>query len=309
MTSDREPHGIALLPDWTFLRVGGADAERFLQSQLTCDVAALGENGAIQAAWCNPKGRVVALFHVGRAADGFTLFTSAGLGEAILRRLRMYVLRAHVHIEPAGTGEGVFGVFGPSLVSPRGDGEGLPEPWQFLRRSGLELLGLPGGSGQRAIAGGNLADVIATVEPTAWQAADIRAWIPMVDENTTETFLPQMLNLDLGAGVSFRKGCYPGQEIVARTRYLGRVKQRMMRAYSHSARTVAPGSRIVAAGGSTETAGSVVQAAPVSPDGMEMLVVLRLESVGEELRLFDREGPALVDVRMPDDLSAEIAQG
>lgn len=166
--------------DWKLAAISarGADAASFLQGQLTCDVSAIDGSGL--GAWCNPKGRVIALFHICRLDDGFLLILPADLADDVLRRLTMYRLRSKVDLA--------------------------------IEAAGPETLGLPADSGF-----------------DDWQKAELERGIAWIDASQSELYTPHMLNLDLLGAVSFDKGCYTGQEVVARTHYRGKSKRRLRR--------------------------------------------------------------------------------
>ena len=225
------------LDERALLRVTGADAEAFLQGQLTQDMSRLAEGQVLLAAHCTPKGRITALFRAWKLADAFLLDAPAALASAAQRRLAMYVLRAKVQVASAAADWERTGVAGEALGTVLDD-LGYPRPeaaGQLLRNGDLHCLKVGPArwialAPARADSGlrSRLADRTAPSRE-GWALAGLRDGDPEVLAETVEAFVPQMLNLDLLDGISFRKGCYTGQEIVARTHYLGRVKRRMRR--------------------------------------------------------------------------------
>jgi folate-binding protein YgfZ len=219
------------------LKIDGEDAEVFLQGQLTQDMARVRAGEFLLAAHCSAKGRVTALFRAWHDGTGFLLDCPAELEAAALRRLRLYVLRSRVRIESAAarwSRTGVFGPDGSALLSRLGIA--VPDGPGALLRSGPHWCTALGGERwlicSAAEDGAALRSGVAALgaeDPAGWALASVRAGDPEVVESTVDAFIPQMLNLDQLEGVSFRKGCYTGQEIVARTHYLGRVKRRMRR--------------------------------------------------------------------------------
>lgn len=174
------------IPYLAVARFSGSDAGSFLQSQLSADVLAVEAGTTGFACYCTPKGQVLGLLLLGREGDDWLLGGSETLLPAMLKRLQMYVLRSKVTIEPAAD-LAVTGGSGPEYsFSERGD------PLQEIEK---------------------------------WRAAELRAGISWLRPGSAEKFIPQMLGFDALGAVSFRKGCYPGQEIVARARYLGKVKR------------------------------------------------------------------------------------
>jgi folate-binding protein YgfZ len=254
------------LPELRLITVAGRDAQAFLQGQLTQDTAQASAARTCLAGWAEPKGRLLWVGHLVRlAADDaapFGLFVPASLAEDLVRHLRRYVLRAKaavaLHDGPiAGVDAGAEPVPGCSDFRLAGDAH-------------------------RALRIGDAVTAVANdAEATAWELADIRAGLPVIGPATSGEFIPQMVNLDVLAGVSFTKGCYPGQEIVARTRYLGRVKRRMFR-FSAAGHPPAPGSPVY---GPRGTAGQVVRAAPLPAGGTELLAVIVLDELAGPLSL------------------------
>jgi folate-binding protein YgfZ len=266
------------LPDLLLVTVTGPERVRFLQSQLTQDVALAGAGTTCLAGWADPKGRLLWAGHLGVLPDGdaerFALVVPAGIAEAVVARLRMFVLRAKVTV---AIDEARVGGIDASIA---------PAP-------GCHDLRLAGDTG-RALRVGPAGSLPDTGDATAWELADVRAGLPTVTAATSGEFVPQMVNLDLLGGVSFTKGCYPGQEIVARTRYLGRVKRRMLR-YGVAAPPPAAGTAIH---GPRGPAGQVVRAAP-APGGAELLAVTVLDDLSGPLFLDGGRTQALERLPLP----------
>lgn len=226
----------AALPDWRVVRVSGADAVSFLHAQLTQDVAGLQAGDVRLAAYCNAKGRMQASMLIWREAQGATLGESvfmlvhASIAEALVKRLRMFVLRSKVVLELLENK--VHGIW-----SATASDAAAPAPGQrMVLENGTELLGARpvDGAPWRAwlVTGGHElpAGLQAQAEASEWQVQEILAGIPWVTSGNFELFTPLIVNLDLIDGVSFTKGCYPGQEVVARSHYRGKQRRRMMRA-------------------------------------------------------------------------------
>lgn len=283
--------GIAPLPSTGILQVSGEDAAEFLHAQLTNSISDMPLDNARLAGYCNAKGRLYAVFHVLRLDGGFLLLTERDLIPALLKRLRMFVLRARVQIEDVSDGWAAFGIHGETalqaLTELTGSREG--DPMQVERAGDLLTVQLAGGSGRTLllVPGGearaiwhNLSTALRACGPTAWQLLDIRAGLPVIHPEVGEAFVPQQVNLDLMGGVSFSKGCYPGQEVVARMHYLGKPSRRMHRLTSPATDPLpAPGDRITTGDG--KHAGDVLVAAP-GPEGVELLAVLRTEHQGRQ---------------------------
>ena len=204
------------------IEVTGEDAQEFLQGQLSNDLDAIGagEKSCQLNAYCNPKGRVLALIRLVKCAAGFQMIVPAELADNLVRRLTMYVLRAKVKIARKPEIP-LLGRIGPPDSDDRGNGiQPIPLAGALPRQI---LLGAAAAEAWR-----DAGEVAVEANGDAWRLADILSGIPQVYAQTVEAFIPQMINLDLVDGLSFTKGCYPGQEIVARLRYLGKVKQRML---------------------------------------------------------------------------------
>ncbi len=256
------------------LRLTGADRQAFLHGQLTRDMNRLGPGQAGLAAWCNPKGRVIATFVVVCADDHIDLLVAADLKDAVIKRLRMFVLRAQVDIEDGETAA-FMGLAGTQALAATA----LPDDDWSVRTDGpCTCVRLPGA---RALIYGDMQDLQAMRPEDVtvggdedWTLLNIEARQPWIDAAVSEQFLPQMLNLDLGGGLDFNKGCYPGQEVVARLHYRGEVKQRLHHGSSDAVLTA--GDALYGAGG--ERAGHVVNAAADGGGGHRCLAVTNIDS-------------------------------
>jgi len=293
------------LCQFSLWQVCGDDAGNFLQGQLSNDIREVSEQRGQLSAYCNPKGRMYAIFLVMRRDDSYYLQLPATLAEATFKRLRMYILRAKVAIAPVGTELARIGVAGPnaeSLVS-QAAGSVPAEPYDCATNGELLTIRLPGSKPRFELVASpaymegiwnKLAQHARPAGTAIWSWLDIVAGIPSVHAETTEEFVPQMANLDLAGGVSFKKGCYPGQEIVARMHYLGHLKQRMVRASVMSDFLPAPGTAVYSPDFSGQTAGRVVDAQFSPIQGIDMLVVAQVSSIkADSLHLSDEKGPRL----------------
>ncbi|MHB1565934.1 MAG: CAF17-like 4Fe-4S cluster assembly/insertion protein YgfZ [Acidiferrobacter sp.] len=270
------------------IRARGADAETFLQGQLCNDIMA-NRDASQLSGYCTAQGRLIALFRVVRYGTDLLLLLPRPLLPAVVKRLRMFVLRAKVELAAAEELR-LIGISGPDLT-PLLAAHDLPAP--AIPTIGIQgdvtVLSLPAAGGQRYLLvapvtaidrlWARLAPPLTPVGSQAWAWTDIVAGLPTITGPTAEAFVPQMVNLDLLNGVSFHKGCYPGQEIVARTHYLGRLKQRMYRASLPAACDVpAPGATLSAANLPGQPAGTVVDAQR-GPDGrIDLLAVIQISS-------------------------------
>jgi folate-binding protein YgfZ len=256
------------------LRVSGDDATDFLHNQFTNDVKALAAGAAQWNGWCTPKGRLLATFVLARDAGGYLIVLPAAFAEAIAKRLRLFVLRSKVRIEDVSAATPRFGLW---------DGT-LPEGAFRLGESRAVVLGAtPEGRP-------------ATLDD--WALSLIRDGVVQVVPGTQEEFVPQMANFDLVGGVSFRKGCYPGQEIVARTQYRGILKKRAVRVHSDAA--LSPGDSVYSDAFGDQAAGTVANVAPSPDGGCEALVVAQLEAIAKaDLRHGSLAGPRLAIQPLP----------
>ena len=274
----------ALLPDWGALRVSGEDAAAFLQGQATSDVLALKPGHIGCGAFCNPKGRVIANFRIGRQEQGFVLFVSADLIEPLGRRLQMFVLRSRVKLENLAGQAAVAGAFETSETP--GYRREWPESWALKDASGRRIGLLPLDGSTHPENESRLA--------AAWELADIATGFARITSTTREEFLPQMLNLDWLGGIGLEKGCYTGQEIVARTHYLGQLKRRLFRFVLTGETAPMPGTPLATATGDNPAAGQVVNARADGNGHIHGLAVVTLEAAeSHALLLGDAQGPQI----------------
>ncbi|HSN20245.1 MAG TPA: folate-binding protein YgfZ [Usitatibacter sp.] len=284
------------------LAVTGDDATAFLHAQLTNDVQSLPEGAAQWNGWCSPKGRLLATFLVLRRADGFRLMLPADIAPAIAKRLAMFVLRSKVKVADASESTARLAFAGKTagVIVARHFGF-TPDPMRSVEKDGATCIAL---DAERFVilvpterAPGlweKLAENATPAGPDAWAWSLIQAGIPVVTAATQEAFVPQMANFELVGGVSFHKGCYPGQEIVARTQYRGILKRRMALAHLAGERRPAAGESVYGAAFGDQAAGTIVNAAPAPGGGYDALVVAQLESLSEgDLRWSAPDGPRL----------------
>jgi folate-binding protein YgfZ len=301
------------LSDLALIRARGAEALSFLNTQLSNDLLKLDAERSLLAAWCNAKGRAIAVFRVFRRGDDCLLQLPAEIRDDVLERLRRFVLRAKVVLESADeelVRIGVAGPRAPSLVrAAAGFVPGVSDA--CLTRHEVTVLRLPGPHARFEIVAPVHAakalwlEVARHAVPAGaetWTWFDILAGLPQVYAATREQFVPQMLNLDLIGGVSFDKGCYPGQEIVARLHHRGGLKQRLYRARVQvCAAPPPPGTPVYAADLAGQPAGAVVSAASSPQGGCDLLAVIQIQSVehGHRLHLGPEQGADLVLELLP----------
>ena len=265
-------HTLCKLPFFGVAEVSGADAAEFLHSQLSNHILDLQPGEACFATYNSPRGRVLANMLVLRRADRFLLVMAADLLDATIKRLRMFVLRSKTvfHTDSA------WQVYGQSGADTGVDAAAL----KFAAEegdNGLITLTLAGGN-RILLSSVPLPDADHPAEAEAWQAAEILQGRPWISQPTVESCVAQMLNQHLLGGVHFKKGCYPGQEIIARAQYRGQVRRGM--AVCRSAMPVAVGSKVEADG---EEVGIVINSAAY--DGaVVLLAVIKHGAAGKALQ-------------------------
>ena len=227
------------IPYLSVARFSGDESASFLQSQLTADVGALADGAATFGCYCTPKGKVLGLLRIERSGDDFLVAGEARLLPGILQRLRMFVFRTRVEFA-LDEHLAVFGEPGPEyVVAPANRAAGEPAP--------------------------------------DWKATELRAGITWLGPGSSEKFIPQMLGFDGLGAVSFSKGCYPGQEIVARARYLGSVKRKPLVIEVAHAVAPAPGEKLRVQRGAEWADAVVVDSAPAAAGGTIVFTVARAE--------------------------------
>jgi folate-binding protein YgfZ len=291
--------GATPLPHWGVIRAEGADAVTFLNGQLTSDVAAIDGNGARLAGYCTAKGRLLASFVVWRPADDVVLLAcSADLLAQTLKRLSMFVLRARCKLSDASASMPLFGIAG-AAANPLLD---ELSPWSRRADTANDatVICLPDAGGiPRGLWCGSAAGAAPALPPMpidAWERLEVESGVARVIAATVEQFVPQMLNYEAIGGIDFRKGCYPGQEVVARSQYRGTIKRRTLRFDSDA--PAAPGDEVFAGDEPTQPAGMVVNAAPAN-GGSALLVEVKLAAAERSLHLRTVDGPALRRAALP----------
>ena len=307
------PSSASIQPRFTSLchlgviAVEGEEAEDFLHNQLTSDIHGLDHSHACLAGYCSPKGRLLASLLVWRDAERLYLACPKEILPAIQKRLQMFVLRSKVKLSDVSQSKVLLGLaqVDPTLLSEAF--ASVPEqPYGMVINSDHSLIRLPNSHAtQRHLWMTDLASAPAVwqklkskmqVAPTAWwRWTEIQAGTPQIMLATQEKFVPQMINFELIGGVNFRKGCYPGQEIVARSQYLGKLKRRMLLAHCEQQGhlQVKSGDEIFSEEDPSQPCGMVVNAES-SPDGrIDCLIEIKLETRQQKLRLHAATGALL----------------
>ena len=299
------PAGAVRLSDWGLIRARGEDATVFLQGQLTNDLAHAAAGEARLAGYCSAKGRMLGSFIAWRAApDEWLLACSAELLPQLLKRLSMFVLRSRCKLSDASAELGLWGVAGAGVQTLL---PAWPEAaWRLAALpDGGQLVRLPDAAGlPRALLvaprEAALPASLPGLSPEGWAWLEVASGVARIVTATVEAFVPQMVNFELAGGVSFQKGCYPGQEVVARSQYRGTLKRRGFLLAADA--PLRPGQEVFSADDPAQPAGTVALAAswpqlPAQPN--LALVELKRAAAGSALHLGAPDGPALRVVALP----------
>lgn len=296
-----------------FIRVSGSDAEAFLQGQFTSDISNVSQEHHQMGGYCTPQGRMLANFRIFSHQDTYILQLPNDIHEALLKRLTMYIMRSQVAIEDisdqmvaiALTGECSTDLLSTAFKDiPQAAGDSVQE-------NGVSLMKLPGPDSRFEIFGKpnkiqklwlEFSIRAKTTNSELWSLLEIRSGIPNVYAGTAEAFVPQMLNMQLIDGVSFDKGCYVGQEIVARMKYLGELKRRMYLAKTDALTQPQPGDEIFSDidTKSGQGTGKVVMSTPSPDGGYELLAVIENSAItAGSLHLDNSTGAELEIMPLP----------
>jgi len=300
--------GAVRLADWGVIRAAGDEAVAFLQGQLTQDLLNLGAEQARLAGYCSAKGRLLASFVVWqRSPNELLLACSADLLPATLKRLSMFVLRAKCKLSDASAELPLYGLAGDAAVEALG-ADAPPSAWRRKTRGEADVIRLPDAAGvPRFLWAGADAPALPALAPEAWRWLEVQSGVARIVAATAEQFVPQMVNLEVVGGVNFQKGCYPGQEIVARSQYRGTLKRRAFLFDSDGA--AASGQELFASSDPGQPAGMVAGAA-AAPDGSGRYSVLaetKLAALDEGISLHvgSLAGPRLTASALPYALPSE----
>jgi folate-binding protein YgfZ len=299
---------LALLGHLGVLQFSGEDAEAFLQGQLSCDVAAVGLRSSAYGAYCSPQGRMLANFLLWREEAGFTMALSRDIASSVQKHISKFVLRAKLKVSDASDTIVMAGAAGskadqalsdvfPDLPKQPNEVSRQPDTGTVIKlKDGRYLLVLTPSSA--AALRQRLASVLVPVGAHAWRWLDIRNGVPVVTAATQDQLVPQMANFELLGGVSFNKGCYTGQEVVARIQHLGKLKRRMFLA--NVAAQAKAGDPLYSEDLGDQASGMVVNA-EASPDGgQDLLAVVQTASrESSTVHLKSLEGPVLRFLALP----------
>lgn len=298
---------VADLSQLGVIALRGEDTAAFLQGQLSNDVRALHADSAQWSGYCNPKGRLLGNFLAWRQGEDYCLQLSGDILAGVLKRLSMFILRAKVRARDASDENVRLVVAGRQALAAVTAAMGaVPEAAMHsvageagqVIRLGDDKFVLSIAPGRAAAVWQALRQSATPVGAPVWDWLRLNAGIPMIVAATQELFVPQMVNLEVIGGVSFQKGCYPGQEIVARSQYLGKLKRRMFLA--HVDAEAAPGDPLYSADMVGQATGTVVNAAPAPAGGFDVLAVAQVESANTQtLHLKAADGAALTLKPLP----------
>ena len=293
--------GIAPISHLGVIRVQGDDAASFLHGQLTNDFALLDLQHARLAAFCNAKGRMQASF-IGfkRSRDDILLICSRDLLTQTLKRLSMFVLRAKAKLSDASNDFQLLGLVGSPAPQEA--------PWTLHTAADAHIIQLyPAASQARAL----WVAPIGTPAPTGtalsaeqWLWTEVVSGVATVSQPVYELFVPQMLNYESVGGVNFKKGCYPGQEVVARSQFRGTLKRRAF--LVHASGAVEAGQEVFAASDAEQATGTIVQAAPAPQGGWNAIVSMQTQSADETLTAGSSSGLVLTPQPLPYALLEDI---
>lgn len=299
------------LSHYGLIQATGPESENFLQNQFCNDVRNVSTSQSQLSAYCTPKGRVLAFFRLFQHADNYYLRLPQTILEPTLNRLRMFVMMTKTELSDGSEALTRIGFAGQQADQQLGTLiSDIPASADAATQSeGLTIICVSPGTrfeiyGERSTVQNlwqQLAGEATPVGADAWELLDIHAALPEVYPQTQEAFVPQMLNLQAIDALSFKKGCYPGQEIVARMHYLGKLKRRMFVAHTDDTGAIQPGDLLYAEGSeSGQGVGKVVRAQANPKGGVDLLAVIEISSAEERsLRLHNANGPALELLDLP----------
>ena len=294
------------------LAVRGSDASKFLQGQLTCNLSYLNDHTASLGARCTPKGRMQSSFRIVHHADGFLLAMAQGLLDAQMEDLKKYAVFSKAKLTDETAEWARFGLEGGDAVLGEWGWELPGEANAVVRGEQGFAIRVSPNRAELWVPGTQATTVQAQLQArlpckdlNAWLLGQVRAGIGQVLEPTRELFIPQMLNLQAVGGVSFKKGCYTGQEIVARMQYLGKLKRRLYRLKLDADAAPAPGTPLFSPVHASAV-GEIVLGAVAQAGSVEVLAVLQADAAEAGLiQLGSTQGPGLQLLDLPYELDRD----
>lgn len=308
---------IADLSHYALIEASGDDVIEFLQGQLTNDIKLVTEQMSQLSAYCNPKGRILASFRIYKRQDNYYLQLHSSIVDSTIKRLRMFVMRSKVELVDRSeelVRIGIAGNNADKILSeiiatlPHKTDESCTE-------NDITLIKLPG-TLPRYEAHGPLEKIKALWETlqkdavaigeNSWNLLTIRAGIPEIVSETVEAFVPQMVNLQAINSLSFTKGCYPGQEVVARMHYLGKLKRRLFIGSAKTDTLPSPGESVMSGNENEQKVGQIVTSSRSNNNQIELLAVLQIEKAAEnDLHIQSSTGPSIELIDLPYELEKE----
>lgn len=294
------------------ISIRGEDTQQFLQGQFTNDINKVDDSHAQISGYCSPKGRLLSNFLIFKRNDSYFLRLPRALVDETIKRLKMFVLMSKVTIENASDGQIHMGYCGPNAAKELANiFPAIPEEnLSTVQSDDVTLIRLPGKNPRF--------EILAPFErmKKIWTALNVRgapvgaevwSWLtiqnglPIITPETVDAFVPQMVNMHRINGVSFKKGCYTGQEIVARMQYLGKLKRRMYLAHVDTDTRPNEGDSVFASvSKSAQGTGKIVNVSPAPDGGFDLLAVIEISSVeAGDIHLQDLSGPALQFMDLP----------
>ena len=317
---EQQAYGNMVLADlshYAVVKASGEDTAEFLQGQFTNDTKQVNESISQLSAYCNPKGRILANFRIFKRDNDFFLRMHADLLDAFLKRLRMFIMRSKVELIDSSEELTRMGIAGDKAGSKLETiFTSVPEnPDESITENSITLIRLSGNT-SRFEAYGPLDEIktlweklesdATAIGKNSWDLLTIRAGIPEIVADTVEAFVPQMINLQAINSLSFTKGCYPGQEVVARMHYLGKVKRRLYLAQCNTETLPQPGQAIMTSDESAEKAGQVVMASWSGDKTAAFLAVLIIDKAeNEALHVGSANGASVEILDLPYTLEKE----
>jgi len=294
---------IADISDFGLIQVTGQDAEKFLQGQFTNDVRQVKPQRSQFSAWCTPQGRVIVNFHLFKRDAAYYLLLPANSVAPVLKRLQMFVLRSAVKLSDVTENLAKFGIAGERATQLLADAlqQQLPENIDdCVTHADITVIRVRGELsyivlGEVATIKSlwqKLASSALGVEKEVWQLFTVLAGVPYIDTHLSEVFVPQMLNLQALSAVSFKKGCYTGQEIVARMQYLASLKRRLYRATLRTDTPPQIGDELFTTAALTQEVGKIINVIAHPEGSYHLLAVVVIEAVPTQ-PVCDRAGHAL----------------
>ncbi len=310
LRASRDGGIVAPLAHLGLIECSGEDAQSFLHGQLSNDVKQLTPARSEYAAYCSAQGRMLANFLLWQEAQAYFLQLARSLAPAVQKRLGMFVLRAKVKLLDASESRLILGLAGNAAAAALQEFfPVLPQQAHQVVRDPANgtLIALPGARFQLVAEPESaerlwrkLAAVLTPVGAPCWEWLEIRNGLPLITPATQEQFVPQMANMELIGAVNFQKGCYPGQEIVARTQYLGQLKRRMVLAHVAGETPPKAGDELFSSDLDGQASGMVVNAQAAPEGGYDLLAVVQTASIARAVaRLASANGPIVTIQPLP----------